>query len=165
MRRGCRLLTNHAALTPSAAATTTGMGTTTTTTSTAVEPQWTPQQRCYRDLMKSLRSAYFHDRAKLFWSRHRVLVEFYKYSGETNGEAVRQLLGVSHEVAAFISHHMRTDVERIIKHNEAMLALPVDKAKKFRNDYLLAEKQHDSWCKQKIKNILSRRPPPPYPFF
>ncbi|KAH9577636.1 hypothetical protein LSM04_009761 [Trypanosoma melophagium] len=164
MRRGGCLLTSHAVLTPSVTSTTT---TTTTggTTSTAGEPQWTPQQRCYRDLMKSLRSAYFHDRAKLFWSRHRVLVEFYKYSEETNEESIRQLLGVTHEVAAFISHHMRTDVERIIKHNEAMLALPVDKAKRFRSDYLLAEKQHNSWCKQKIKNILNRRPPPPYPFF
>ncbi|RNF20763.1 uncharacterized protein Tco025E_03834 [Trypanosoma conorhini] len=127
--------------------------------------QWTPQQLCYRQLMKSLRAAYFHDRSKLFWSRHRVLVEFYKYSSETDEEAVRQLVGVGLEVAAFMQHHMRTDVERIIKHNETMLKLPVDRAKKFRADYLLAEKQHDSWCKQKIKAILKRRPPPPYPFF
>ncbi|KAF8276850.1 hypothetical protein C3747_29g150 [Trypanosoma cruzi] len=129
------------------------------------ELQWTPQQLCYRQLMKSLRAAYFHDRSKLFWSRHRVLVEFYKYSGETNEEAIRQLVGVGLEVAAFIQHHMRTDVERIIKHNETILMLPPGKAKKFRADYLLAEKQHDSWCKQKIKAILTRRPPPPYPFF
>ncbi|RNF03930.1 hypothetical protein TraAM80_05456 [Trypanosoma rangeli] len=126
---------------------------------------WTPQQLCYRQLMKSLRAAYFHDRSKLFWSRHRVLVEFYKYSGETDEEAIRQLVGIGLEVAAFIQHHMHTDVERIIKHNEKMLMLSADKAKKFRADYLLAEKQHDSWCKQKIKAILTRRPPPPYPFF
>ncbi|KEG15319.1 hypothetical protein DQ04_00111190 [Trypanosoma grayi] len=132
---------------------------------TSTTPRWTPQQQCYRQLMKSLRAAHFNDRSKLFWSRHRVLVEFYKYSGETSEETVRLLVGIGLEVAAFIAQHMRTDVERIIKHNEAMLALPVDKAKKFRSDYLLAEKQHDSWCKQKIKNILKRRPPPPYPFF
>nr|CCC90003.1 conserved hypothetical protein [Trypanosoma congolense IL3000] len=126
---------------------------------------WSPQQHCYRQLMKSLRAAYFHDRAKLFWARHRVLLEFYKYSGETSEQVVQQLVSIGLEIAAFIDHHMRTDVERIVKHNEMMLALPVVQAKKFRSDYLLAERQHDSWCKQKIKNIMKRRPPPPYPFF
>ncbi|KAG8344012.1 hypothetical protein TRVL_05163 [Trypanosoma vivax] len=126
---------------------------------------WTPQQQCYRQLMKSLRSAYFHDRSKLFWARHRVLVEFYKYSEETNVESVKQLVAIGLEVAAFIDHHMRMDVERVVKHNETMMALPVEKAKKFRSEYLLAEKQHDSWCKQKIRSMMKRRPPPPYPFF
>lgn len=115
--------------------------------------------------MKALRAAYFHDRAKLFWARHRVLVEFYKYSKVTEENTISHLIGIGKEVAVFANHYMKMNVERIVRHNEAMMKLPADKAKRFREDYFLHEKQHESWCKQKIKNILDRRPPPPYPFF
>ncbi|EPY38236.1 hypothetical protein AGDE_03401 [Angomonas deanei] len=125
---------------------------------------WTPQQKCYRNIMKSLRDAYFHDRAKLFWARHRVLVEMNKYAKCNDENEVKLLVGVADEVAVFISHYMKTDVARIMKYNDMIVNLPVEKAKKFRSEYLLAEKQHESWCKQKIKAILNRRPTPPYPF-
>ncbi|CCW60733.1 unnamed protein product [Phytomonas sp. EM1] len=126
---------------------------------------WTPQQKCFRSLMKSLRNAYFHDRSKLFWARHRVLVEFYKYSKVEDPAVVELLVGLGGEVAAFVEQYMKTDVERIIKHNQKMVSLPVDQAKQYRADYYLHERQHESWCKQKIKAIMNRRPPPPYPFF
>ncbi|CCW66459.1 unnamed protein product [Phytomonas sp. Hart1] len=126
---------------------------------------WNPQQKCFRNLMKSLRDAYFHDRSKLFWARHRVLVEFYKYSKVEDHATIELLVGLGNEIATFVSQYMKMDVERIVKHNQKMLSLPVDKAKRYRADYYLHERQHESWCKQKIKAIMNRRPPPPYPFF
>lgn len=126
---------------------------------------WTAQQMCYRQLMKSLRNAYFHDRSKLFWARHRVLLDFYKYSKAEDPEAIALLVGIGNEVATFVGHYMQMDIERIVRHNDKMMSLPVAKAKRFRADYFLHEKQHESWCKQKIKAMLDRRPPPPYPFF
>lgn len=126
--------------------------------------KWTPQQLCYRGILKSLREAYYHDRSKLFWARHKARLEFYKYASVEDEQALGQLVGCGNEVAAFVSEHMRLVVERIVKHNETMLSLSVDDAKRFRAEYLLREKQHESWCKQKIKSILLRRPPAPYPF-
>ncbi|KAL7696133.1 hypothetical protein N2W54_003461 [Lotmaria passim] len=126
---------------------------------------WTPQQRCYRRLMAALRGAYYHDRAKLFWARHRVLVEFYKYSRVEEEKDVALLVGIGNEIATFVAEYMKVDVGAIMQHNEKMLSLPVAKAKRYREEYLLHEKQHDSWCKQKIKQMMDRRPPPPYPFF
>ncbi|EPY29492.1 hypothetical protein STCU_03980 [Strigomonas culicis] len=126
---------------------------------------WTPQQLCYRSIMRALRAAYFHDRARLFWARHRVLVEMYKYARVTDEEQIRLLVGIGNEIAAFAEHYMKMDVARIVRYNDAMVKLPVEKAKKFRSEYLLSEKQHESWCKQRIRGILERRPPPPYPFY
>jgi polyhydroxyalkanoate synthesis regulator phasin len=79
-------------------------------------------------------------------------------------EALKQLVGVGNEVAVFVAENMKTTVDRIVKHNETMMSLPVSEAKRFRQEFLLREKQHDSWCKQKIKSMMSRRPPPPFPF-
>lgn len=208
-----------------------------------VVAKWTPQQSCYRHLMKALRAAYYNDRSKLFWARHRVLVEMYKYArlpaypstpldavsleemtspavdaeenddegkrtsmgaekdakscicngkekatGRTNEEEhgrgdgdrkdktatsssaptltlkVQHLVDIGHEIADFIEMYMKLDIARIVRHNEKMLSLPVREAKQFREAYFLSEKQHDSWCKQHIKKMLQRRPPPPYPF-
>lgn len=215
------------------------------------ESRWTPQQWCYRHLMKAIRGAYFNDRSKLFWGRHRVLVEMYKYSSlvpydeplspevsedqtmqkdkfhnegadwdekmktkETNktedekeGETeervkdeeeiptrkeetnnapsheegarisssspppfpplsskVQLLVDIAEEIAKFMETYMKLDISRIVKHNEKMLTLSPREARRFRDDYFLAEKQHDSWCKQHIKRMLERRPPAPYPF-
>lgn len=125
---------------------------------------WSSQQHCFRKLMKALREAYYHDRSKLFWARHKVRIEFYKYSSVADEIEVAQLVGCGNEVAAFVSEHMRASVDRIVHHNQAMMSLPVSEAKRLRQEYLLREKQHDSWCKQKIKTIMARRPLPPYPF-
>lgn len=125
---------------------------------------WTPQQLCYRNLMRSLRDAYFHDRAKLFWARHRVRVEFYKYRGLSEEPLVEQLTNVGNEIADFVSHHMKTNVERIVQHNERMLQLPVAQAKRFHREYFEKEREHESWCRQRIKRLMNRRPPPPYPY-
>eukprot|EP00796_Vickermania_ingenoplastis_P007993 gene7993-5553_t len=140
--------------------------------SPAAASGWSPQQQSYRRLLKALRGAYYHDRAKLFWARHRVLLEFYKYAAVEldtaadggPGEKVLLLLGISDEVAEFIRTYMKTDVGRIVRHNEKLLSLPVVEAKRLRDEYFLAEKQHESWCKQRIREMLQRRPPPPYPF-
>lgn len=161
-----------------------------------VTKNWSPAQRSYRRIMKALRGAYYNDRAKLFWARHRVLVEFYKYSstaidggsssditeefeevGASNvisdvkptnetqlNSQVQLLLNISDEIADFINEYMKLDVQRIVRHNEKMISLPTREAKEYREEYFLAEKQHESWCKQRIKNLLNRRPPPPYPF-
>lgn len=126
--------------------------------------KWTQQQLCYRNVLKSLREAFYHDRSKLFWARHKARIEFYKFASVEDEQSITQLVGCGNEVAAFIFEHMRVAVERIVKHNEVMLSLPVDEAKRFRAEYMLKEKQHESWCKQKIKTILLRRPPAPYPF-
>lgn len=126
---------------------------------------WTPQQQCFRQLMRSLRAAYYHDRSKLFWARHRVLVEFYKYAKTEDPKEVDLLVGITNEVGVFVGQYMKTDVERIVKHNEKLLSLPVRQAKEFRQAFFLAEKQHETWCKQRIKAMLERRPPPPYPFY
>jgi polyhydroxyalkanoate synthesis regulator phasin len=114
--------------------------------------------------MKALRGAYFHDRSKLFWARHRARLEYYKFATVTDEVAIEQLVGCGKETAVFMAEHMRMSVDRIVKHNEMIQTLPVDEAKRFRTEYLLREKQHDSWCKQKIKVILERRPAPPHPF-
>ncbi|CBZ30446.1 conserved hypothetical protein [Leishmania mexicana MHOM/GT/2001/U1103] len=131
---------------------------------TAAAPQWTAQQRCFRQLLKSLRGAYFHDRSKLFWARHRVLVEFYKYSRVEEERDVLLLVGIGNEIATFVAEYMKVDVGAIMEHNEKIQSLPVAKAKRYREEYLLHEKQHESWCKQKIRLMMDRRPPPPYPF-
>jgi hypothetical protein len=125
---------------------------------------WTPTQQCYRAVLKSLRGAYFHDRSKLFWARHRARLEFYKYTTVEDETSHQQLVGCGREVASFMADHMKMSVDRIIEHNTVMQKLPVEEAKRFRSEYLLRERQHESWCKQKIKAILARRPPPPHPF-
>lgn len=125
---------------------------------------WTPVQQSFRHVMKALRGAYFHDRSKLFWARHRARLEFYKYATVGDDVSIQQLVGCGNEIGVFMTEHMKMSVERIVQHNETMQALPVEEAKRFRSEYLLREKQHDSWCKQKIKKILDRRPPPPHPF-
>ncbi|AIN97804.1 hypothetical protein LPMP_203090 [Leishmania panamensis] len=131
----------------------------------AAASQWSAQQRCFRKLMKSLRGAYFHDRSKLFWARHRVLVEFYKYSRVEEEKDVLLLVSIGNEIANFVGEYMKVDIGAIMEHNAKMQSLPVAKAKRYREEYLLHEKQHDSWCKQRIRLIMDRRPPPPYPFF
>lgn len=153
---------------------------------------WSPQQRSYRKIMRALRSAYYHDRAALFWARHRVLVEYYKYaaiapqrkeeeeatvreegdtstrpstpSSNTLNSRVKFLLEISDEVASFIAAYMTLDVGRINGYNNRIATLPIPEAKRVRQEYYHTERQHESWCKQRIKEILQRRPPPPYPF-
>lgn len=114
--------------------------------------------------MKALLGAYPCDRAALFWSRHRVKVEFYKFANVADAAERDLLCGVASEVAQFVHEHMRVSAERIQRHNDTMLKLPVDEAKRFRKEYLEKEAEHESWCKQKIKAILQRRPPPPFPY-
>jgi hypothetical protein len=133
-------------------------------TSTTTFAHWTPVQQSFRCVMKALRGAYFHDRSKLFWARHRARLEYYKFATVTDEVAIEQLVGCGNETAVFMAEHMRMSVDRIVKHNEMIQTLPVDEARRFRTEYLLREKQHDSWCKQKIKAILERRPAPPHPF-
>jgi len=129
-----------------------------------VRPYWSPTQHSFRKLMVALRGAFYHDRSSLFWARHRSRVEFLKYAEVRDEESIRQLVGVTFEVADFIREHMQVSVERIIRHNETLMELPVREAKQFRNEYYRREREHDSWCKQKIKAILSRRPSAPYPY-
>lgn len=138
---------------------------TTSSASSARQAGWSPQQQCFRSLMKSLRAAYFNDRSKLFWARHRATVEFYKYAKIEDQKEVDLLVGIANEISVFIGQYMKTDVERIVSHNEKIMTLPVEQAKKFRNDFFLAEKQHETWCKQRIRGMMERRPPPPYPFY
>lgn len=129
--------------------------------------KWSAQQHSYRSLMVALRAAYYHDRHRLFWARHKVKVEIYKYASipkEAENPETALLLGVSKEVAQFIETHMKFTVERIIDHNDTMLKLPVAEAKKFRQEYYDKEREHDSWCRGKIRTILDRRPPPPFPY-
>lgn len=235
---------------------------------------WTPQQHAYRNVLRSLRGAYYSDRARLFWARHFARVEFYKYEkfvgegdvrkrieqeklmreilekeaedeaaaaaaaddlgdmlgmGATSDEdlAAREaavaaqkaaaeakrkaaaeeeeaqfyatlpistsaavgllnsaedvvytysqrnsspspqhqhLVNLANECADFVDKYMKVSVERIVEHNEVMMSLSVSDAKKFRKAYLLREEQHESWCKQKIRQILDRRPLAPYPY-
>eukprot|EP00760_Papus_ankaliazontas_P022613 PhM_4_TR1888/c0_g1_i1/m.94055 len=42
---------------------------------------WTRSQHTYRKLCVAIRSAFYHDRAQMFWARHRIKVEMYKYGG------------------------------------------------------------------------------------
>jgi hypothetical protein len=91
-------------------------------------------------------------------------VEFYKHSAITHEEDIKQLVNITNEVSHFVGKYMRLSIERIQRHNESILALSVPDAKKFREAYLLREAQHESWCKQKIRDMLQRRPPPPYPY-
>lgn len=125
---------------------------------------WKPQQHAYRRLLCALRDAYYNDRSRLFWARHKARVEFYKYGSLSNDADLEHAVNVCNEISQFISKYMRVSVERIQKHNESILALSVPDAKKFREAYLLREAQHESWCKQKIRDMLQRRPPPPYPY-
>eukprot|EP00758_Cryptobia_borreli_P004583 Tbor_TRINITY_DN4469_c0_g1::TRINITY_DN4469_c0_g1_i2::g.8076::m.8076 len=125
---------------------------------------WTPQQLAFRHLMSALRSAFYHDRSRLFWARHRVRVDYYKYSKTTDDRDKKVLLDVSNEIAVFIEQYMKVSIRRIQEHNDTMMSLSVPDAKKYREAYLLRETQHESWCKQKIRSILDRRPPPPYPY-
>lgn len=174
--------------------------------------RWTPVQFMYRRLMVSLRDAYLCDRAQLFWARHRVKVEIYKYQSlerhdDSNGQrlhddddvdvanasdssvsadervpevgevigtptsapnapssAVVLLCQVGNEVAQFVSTHMRVSVQSIVDHNDMLAKLPVNEAKEFRSRYLEREREHVSWCKQKIRRILAKRTLPPYPY-
>jgi hypothetical protein len=125
---------------------------------------WTPQQKCFRSLLVALRDAYYHDRAKLFWARHRLKVEMYKYRSVTDEEEIKHLVAIGHEIAKFMDLHMKFSVQRIVDHNETLKKLPVEEAKEFRKRYIEREEQHDSWCKSRIKMMMRRRPPPPYPF-
>lgn len=126
---------------------------------------WSPAQQCYRDLMVALRGAYYSDRAKLFWARHRVRVEFYKYAA-VPAESVdaKQLVGVGREVAKFVDANMKVSVQRIVEHNDTLMKLPVPEAKRFRQRYLEREAEHEAWCKQKVKAMMRRRPAAPYPY-
>lgn len=125
---------------------------------------WSPTQKCYRSLLVAIREAYYYDRAKLFWARHRLKVEVYKYRSVTDEQEVKALVAIGGEIARFIDLHMKFSVQRVVDHNEAIQKLPVDEAKKFRLRYLEREEQHEIWCKTKIKMMMRRRPPPPYPF-
>lgn len=150
---------------------------------------WTPQQKCFRNLLVAVRGAYYHDRAKLFWARHRIRTEFYKYAtiqpsiselgkmmnnNNDSGSAavadnddddkIKSLVAIGNEIGAFVKQHMEFSVQRVVQHNETMEKLPVEEAKRFRQRYLQREEEHESWCKTRIKMIMRRRPPPPYPF-
>ena len=125
---------------------------------------WTPQQVCCRKLLVALRDAYSHDRSRLFWGRHRALLEFHRYAGLQSPTDVSHCLNIGEEVATFVAINMKVNAQRIHEHNEVMMSLPVDQAKRFREQFLVKEAEHESWCKQKVKTILLRRPPPPYPF-
>ena len=131
---------------------------------TVVQRQWSPQQKCFRHLLVALREAYYHDRAKLFWARHRVRVEFYKYSEMADGEAIKNVVAITDEAAAFIKQHMQFSVQRIVDHNATLARLPVEEAKRFQQRFKQREEEHESWCKGRLKLILRRRPQPPYPF-
>jgi hypothetical protein len=124
---------------------------------------WTPTQLAYRRVLCALRGAYYHDRAKLFWARHRARVEFYKYGNASDREAA-VCHAVADDAARFVKEHMECTVERIVAHNDAMAKLPVDEAKRLRAQYLEREEQHDVWCRHKLRAILKRRPVPPYPY-
>ncbi len=132
-----------------------------TTDSPAV---WTSTQRMYRELMKSIRMAYVGDRAGMFWARHRIKVETYKYASVTNDEEIRLLNGIGLEVSRFMNIHMRCDPDRVMEHNRTMMKLSVEDAKKFRQRYLEKEAEHVTWCHQRIRAILDRRPTAPYPY-
>jgi hypothetical protein len=137
---------------------------TTTNSTSQISSSWSPQQHCYRTLLIALREAYYYDRAKLFWARHRLKVEMYKYRSLTDEAEIEQCVNIGNEVAKFINLHMKFSVQRIVDHNNAIQKLPVDEAKRFRQRYVEREEQHESWCKSRIKMIMRRRPPPPYPF-
>jgi hypothetical protein len=126
--------------------------------------QWTAPQASYRRLLVALREAYYHDRAKLFWARHRARVEYYKYAEVTSAQDAAAAVGIANEVAAFVAHHMRFSVQRVADHNEAIAKLPVEEAKRFRQKYLEREEQHDVWCRTRIREILRRRPAPAFPY-
>ena len=124
---------------------------------------WTPTQQMYRNLMKAILGAYSSDIAELFWSRHRIKIEIYKYAA-AEGDDRELTIAVGEEVARFVQQHMKIDADRIHEHNETMLRLPVPEAKRFREEYLEREAEHVSWCKQRIKRILAKRPLAPYPY-
>lgn len=126
--------------------------------------QWSPVQRSFRHVLVALREAYYNDRAKLFWARHRVRIEYYKYAETADTEAVAALAAIGEEVAGFVRQHMQFSVQRIVDHNETLARLPVEDAKRFRARFLEREEEHDSWCKTRVKTILRRRPAPPYPY-
>ena len=134
------------------------------TNSSIINTSWSPQQKCYRNLLISLRETYYFDRSKLFWARHRLKVEMYKYRSMTDEEEIKQCVNVGNEIAKFINLHMKFSVQRIVDHNETIQKLPVDEAKRFRQKYIQREEEHESWCKSRIKMMMRRRPPPPYPF-
>jgi hypothetical protein len=126
---------------------------------------WSPAQVCYRRLMVALREAYVHDRAKLFWARHRVKVEMHKYASlEPASPDARGAIGIGHEVARFVDGMMRFSVQRVLEHNELVAKLPIKDAKLCRERYLVSEHEHEVWCKQRIRAMLRRRPMPPYPY-
>lgn len=133
--------------------------------SSAVHAGWTPVQHTYRRLLIALRDAYYHDRSQLFWARHRAKVEIYKYcSLDRDSVDARAALGVADEVATFVGTSMRYSVQRIVDHNALVARLPIPEAKKCRQEFLDREREHDSWCKQRIKTMLRRRPRPPFPY-
>lgn len=115
--------------------------------------------------MKALWHALSSDRAKMFWSRHRAKVEFYKYSAIPQDSADATLANsVAAECAQFIQANMVVNVEKIRKYNEAMTKMPIEDAKRFREDYFTREREHDAWCRLKMQGILAKRPRPPYPY-
>jgi len=100
----------------------------------------------------------------MFWARHRIKVELYKYHRRTPPAALPVLLSVADQVAAFVEVYLRPNPERIRSYNEAVSTLPVREAKKYRKDYLEKEREHRVWCRQRLRGLLEQRPPPPYPF-
>lgn len=126
---------------------------------------WTPVQHSYRQLMKAIQSSYTGDRAGMFWARHRIKVEIYKYSSfPSDCPEYDRLVFISNEVSQFLEQHLAVDVDRINAHNRTLVTLSVADAKRFRREYLSKESEHRSWCMQRIKLLLQKRPPPPYPY-
>jgi hypothetical protein len=127
--------------------------------------RWSEPQRVYRRVLVALRDAYYHDRSKLFWARHRLKVEMYKYGAlEPSSPEAKHALGIGFEVADFIAKSMRFPVQRVVEHNELVARLPMREAKACRERFLAAEHDHEVWAKQRIKGLLRRRPVAPYPY-
>ncbi|KNH04698.1 acetylpolyamine aminohydrolase [Perkinsela sp. CCAP 1560/4] len=126
--------------------------------------KWSPQQEVYRKLCKAIVLAYGHDHSQLFWARHNVKVEMYKYHPETSSKDVETLLNCGAQCAIFISEYMAPSAERIVAHNRAVSFLALHEAKTYHEEYMKREEDHYVWCRQRLRGILSHRPNPPYPY-
>ena len=131
---------------------------------TAQAPVWSPQQSVYRKLCKAISVAYGHDRSQLFWARHNVKVEMYKYHQDTPENHVPILLACGAQCAIFIQSYMAPSEERIVAHNRAVKILPLKDAKQYHTEYLKREEDHYVWCRQRLRGMLAQRPPPPFPY-
>ena len=125
---------------------------------------WNSSQHLYRKLCQAIRDAYPQDRAQLFWARHKIKLELYKYHKDTPRQDIQSLHRIGLQMATFIREYISPDLEGIKAYNRAVRTLSLREAKLFRQDYLKKEEEHKIWCQQRISGILRQRPLPPYPF-